>query len=455
MLFTSVHYLVFLPVIAAVYFALPQTGRRYWLLAASFYFYAVFSIPLTLLLVYATALNYSAALIIDKSINHRRAALIIAIAGNLGMLFAFKYLDFFAANINAITGGEFMPLTHIILPLGISFYTFQAISYVVDVYRGTIKPERNILDIALYISYFPQLVAGPIMRAGDLIPQFKTRSSFDTARIFSGFLLLVWGLSKKLFIADPMGAIADQVYSAPETISGAALITGTYAFTVQIFADFSAYTDIAIGSSRILGISLMENFRLPYLATSLRDFWHRWHISLSTWLRDYLYIPLGGSRHGPARTAAAIMVTMVLGGLWHGASWTFLIWGALHGVFLIGEKLTPQGGTPKTKNEMRNWFFTFHVIGLGWIFFRAESLNGAFSVLKGIATWQDGTSVSIAPLLVLAALLGTQVLQTRVDVHGFFLRHAMLGRWLAYAALALCVVAMLGGRSPDFIYFQF
>ncbi len=454
MLFNSVHYLIFLPLVAAVYFALPQTGRRYWLLAASVYFYAVFSIPVILLLVYALVLNYSAALAIEKSQRYRRAVLALAITGNLVMLFAFKYFDFFAANINALAGGEFLTLTHIILPLGISFYTFQAISYIVDVYRGTIKAERNFLDVALYLAYFPQLVAGPIMRAGDLIPQFGAKAPFDTVRVFSGFLLLVWGLSKKLFIADPMGDIADQVFATPETMSGAALLTGTYAFSVQIFADFSAYTDMAIGSSRILGLRLMENFRLPYLATSLRDFWRRWHISLSTWLRDYLYIPLGGSRQGFPRTAAAIMVTMVLGGLWHGASWNFLIWGALHGAFLIGEKLLPLGGA-KTKNKMSNWFFTFHVICLGWIFFRAETLYGALTVIKGIATWQNGASVSIAPLFVLAGLLGTQVLQTRIDVHGFFLRHAALGRWFAYVALALCMIALLGGRSPEFIYFQF
>ena len=454
MLFNSVHYLLFLPVVAAVYFALPQTGRRYWLLAASIYFYAVFSIPLILLLVYAIILNYGAAHAIEKSPRYKRAVLSLAITGNLAMLFAFKYFDFFAANVNALAGGEFLPLTHIILPLGISFYTFQAISYIVDVYRGAIKPERNILDVALYLAYFPQLVAGPIMRAGDLIPQFKTKEPFNTARIFSGFLLLVWGLTKKLFIADPMGSIADQVFSAPETMSGSALLTGTYAFAIQIFADFSAYTDMAIGSSRILGLRLMENFRLPYLATSLRDFWHRWHISLSTWLRDYLYIPLGGNRHGFPRIATAIMVTMVLGGLWHGASWNFLIWGALHGVFLIGEKLLPRGDA-KIKNELSNWFFTFHVICLGWIFFRAETFDGALSVIKGIATWQDGAGVSMAPLFVLAAVLGTQILQTRSDVHGFFLRHALLGRWLAYGALALCMIALLGGRSPEFIYFQF
>lgn len=461
MLFNSLHYLIFFPIVACIYFVLPLAARRYWLLACSFYFYCVFSIQLSLLLVYSTVLDYTMARIIDTSTAQwkRKAALTVSLAGNLGILFTFKYLDFFALNVNAATGEEWMPLYNLILPMGISFYTFQTMAYTIDVYRKQIKAERNILDVALYVSYFPQLVAGPIMRASDLMPQFKEKHEINTTRILSGFLLVSWGLSKKIFIAEPMGQFVDPVYANPSAYSGSALLLATYAFAIQIFADFSAYTDIAIGSARILGFRLMENFKQPYLATSIQDFWRRWHISLSTWLRDYLYISLGGNRNGTLRTYANLMITMLLGGLWHGASWNFVIWGTLHGGALtvermiIGKRSPPTA--PKFTNEMSKWFFTFHFICLAWIFFRAATFTDAANVVGGIATWQEGLSISYAPLGVLGALLTTQYLQTKIDVHGFFMRHALVGRWLAYIGLLFCALAMAGGSSPEFIYFQF
>ncbi len=462
MLFNSLHYLIFFPLVACIYFALPLMARRYWLLACSFYFYCVFSIPLSLLLVYSTVLDYTMARVIDASNAQwkRRAALCISLIGNLAVLFAFKYVDFFAQSVNDIAGKEMVPAFNVILPMGISFYTFQTMAYTIDVYRKQIKAERNILDVALYVAYFPQLVAGPIMRAGDLLPQFKEKHEINTTRILSGFLLVAWGLSKKIFIAEPMGQFVDPVYANPENYSGAALLLATYAFAIQIFADFSAYTDIAIGSARILGFRLMENFRTPYLATSVRDFWRRWHISLSTWLRDYLYISLGGNRKGAARTYASLIITMLLGGLWHGASWNFVIWGGLHGAALAIERMVtgkrkPSPSPAKRSNELIKWFFTFHFICLAWIFFRARSFEAAIDVISGIASWQDGMAISYVPLGVLGALLATQYMQTKIDVHGFFMRHAFVGRWLAYTGLLFCALAMAGGSSPEFIYFQF
>lgn len=461
MLFNSIHYLVFLPIVAAIYFILPVKQRRIWLLAASFYFYCVFSIPLSLLLIYSTILDYLMARIIDASEApwKRKAALATSLIGNLGMLFTFKYIDFFGESLNMLAGAEMVPAFHVILPMGISFYTFQTMAYTIDVYRRQIRAERNIIDVALYVSYFPQLVAGPIMRGGDLLPQFKEKHEINTTRILSGFLLVSWGLSKKMFIAEPMGNIVDPVYANPQDYSGEALMLATYAFAIQIFADFSAYTDIAIGSARILGFRLMENFKTPYLAISVRDFWRRWHISLSSWLRDYLYIPLGGNRIGPSRTYINLMITMLLGGLWHGASWNFVIWGGLHGAYLAFERMT---GIDQVKPEHMNFAMrllgcaiTFHLVCLAWIFFRAETLADSLSVVGGIASWQGGHDIAAIPLYVLAGLLATHILQNRVDVHGFFMRHAIMGRWLAYIGLALSALAILGGRSPEFIYFQF
>jgi alginate O-acetyltransferase complex protein AlgI len=461
MLFNSLHYLIFFPLVACVYFALPFTARRYWLLAASFYFYCVFSIPLSLLMVYSTVLGYFCARIIDANDApwKRKAALMVSLIGNLCVLFVFKYVDFFAQSINAVAGKEMVPAFEVILPMGISFYTFQILAYTIDVYRRQIAAERSFINVALYVAYFPQLVAGPIMRASDLLPQFMEKHEINTTRILSGFLLLSWGLSKKIFIAEPMGQFVDPVYADPESYSGGALLLATYAFSIQIFADFSAYTDIAIGSARILGFRLMENFKQPYLATSIQDFWRRWHISLSTWLRDYLYIAMGGNRKGRMRTYANLMITMLLGGLWHGASWNFVIWGGLHGAALALERiLTKRGDTPTPRNcwnELSKWFFTFHFICLAWIFFRAKTFDAAINIIGGIASWQEGAFISYTPLAVLAALLATQFLQTKVDVHGYFLRHAFMGRWLAYIGILLCALAMAGGSSPEFIYFQF
>jgi alginate O-acetyltransferase complex protein AlgI len=465
MLFNSLHYLIFFPIMAMVYFVLPLKARRYWLLAGSFYFYGVFSIPLSLLLVYSTVLDYTCARVIDGSKKewHRRAALMLSLVGNLGVLFTFKYVDFFAQSLNMIAGQEIAPYLQFILPMGISFYTFQTMAYTIDVYRKQIKAERNILDVALYVTYFPQLVAGPIMRAADLMPQFKEKHEINTTRILSGALLVAWGLSKKIFVAEPMGDVVNDIYGSHDTQSGAALLVGTYAFAVQIFCDFSAYTDIAIGSARILGFRLMENFKTPYLAVTIRDFWHRWHISLSTWLRDYLYISLGGNRKGNWRTYINLALTMLLGGLWHGAAWNFVIWGALHGFYLAFERAT---GIDKIKPETMSlpmkligWFVTFHLVCLAWIFFRAENATQAFEIIYGIVTWAGGapsvSEPSFAPVAILGALLAGQMWQNRMDVHNAVMARPVLARWVTYIALVLCALAMMGGQAPEFIYFQF
>ncbi|RME39425.1 MAG: MBOAT family protein [Planctomycetota bacterium] len=467
MLFNSIHFLIFLPLVTAVYFALPLRPRRIFLLAASFYFYCVFSIPLSLLLVWSTLLDYTASRIIQASRRAavRKAALITSIVGNLGMLAVFKYLDFFNHSLHSLLGFAPWPELNLILPMGISFYTFQTMAYTIDVYRGDLKASRSILDVALYVSFFPQLVAGPIMRGTTLLPQFHEEHRFNSERVFSGALLCLWGLVKKICVADPMGRIVDAVYGTevfprdPAAFSGFALLLATYAFAIQIYCDFSAYSDIARGAGRILGFRIMENFRAPYLAVTIREFWRRWHISLSTWLRDYLYIPLGGSRVSRTRTYVNLFITMLLGGLWHGANWTFVIWGGLHGIYLAVERMLGVDRLDRSRmSAVEQWargIVTFHLVCLAWVFFRAPSAAYAFEVIARIVSGASGATITPAPLIVLVLLILGHLLTRRVDFHALALRRPHLTRWVSYACLAVIVRALVGGPSPEFIYFQF
>jgi alginate O-acetyltransferase complex protein AlgI len=467
MLFNSIHYLVFLPVVVVIYFALSHRWRRLFLLGASYYFYAVFSWKLSLLLLWSAALDYSMALVIDKYRERpqlKKLALAASLIGNLTPLLVFKYLDFFNASITSIVGQQYWPTLQFALPMGISFYTFETISYTVDVYRGHLKPERNITDYLLFITYFPHLVAGPILRADQILPQFRENHQPNSERMLSGALLIVWGLGKKVFIADPMSALVERVFgtshsfSSPTAFSGPALLMATYAFAAQIYCDFSAYTDIAVGSGRILGFRIGVNFDRPYLSSSIRDFWRRWHISLSTWLRDYVYIPLGGSKGSPVRTYINLAATMLLGGLWHGASWTFVIWGGLHGFYLIVERLLEGKVSDQQSSafvRLLRWLLTFHLVCLAWIFFRASDLTQALLIVKGILTWQPGEHQSLIPVAVVAMILGIQFIKRHVDFSAIVLRYPFASRWFVYASLAVIATALAAGRSPEFIYFQF
>lgn len=467
MLFNSVHFLIFLPVVAAVYFLLPLRWRRLFLLAASFYFYCVWSVKWSLLLVYSTLLDYSCSRGIAAARRPwaRRALLWTSILGNLGCLGLFKYYGFFNRSLEALAGGSPFPALDLVLPMGISFYTFQTMSYTIDVYRGQIRPARNPLDFALYVSFFPQLVAGPIMRGSELLHQFYEDHKPQAERILSGALLVAWGLLKKIFVADPMGAIVQSVYGTasapldPGQFSGLSLLMATYAFAVQIYCDFSAYTDICIGAGRILGFRVIENFNSPYLAVSITDFWRRWHMSLSRWLRDYLYIPLGGNRLGNARTYVNLLATMLLGGLWHGASWTFVAWGGLHGLYLAAER---SFGLDKLESArlspLRRWamgLFTFHLVCLSWVLFRSPSFPHAAEVIHRIATWAGGESPGLAPLACVAGIVALQTAKLKINFHMLFMRRPALARWTAYACFGLLFVALSAARSPEFIYFQF
>ena len=345
MLFHSIEFFIFFPIIVILYLFLVRVVKKNWinqlfLLAASLYFYACWEPKYLLLILTSVFITWiSGILMMDRPQRYKKVVLFISLLSNLGILFFFKYYNFFADIINILYTKLHIhtqiPEFNVLLPVGISFYTFQALGYSIDVYRGTVKAERNIITYALFVTFFPQLVAGPIERTEHLLPQFKSNHDFDYDRVTNGLKLALWGMFKKIVIADQLAIYVDKVYSSPTEYQSTALILATVFFAFQILCDFSGYSDIAIGCAKILGFSLNENFDSPYLACNMADFWKRWHISLSTWFRDYLYIPLGGNRCSPLRHSLNLLITFLLSGLWHGASITFIFWGLIHGLFLI------------------------------------------------------------------------------------------------------------------------
>lgn len=460
MQFNSTLYIVFLTLVVFLYYLLSPSYRRPLLLLASYAFYWVWSVPFSLLLFLSTFVDYTAARVIEAASRPwlRHGALIVSLAFNLGSLCLFKYADFLSDSFNTLLGFRPWPELNWILPLGISFYTFQTMSYTIDVYRGIVKAKRSLLDVALYVCFFPQLVAGPIVRSDEFLPQLECKASPDWVRMRSGIAQIIWGMVKKVYIGDPMGLIANHAYSAPENVSGWGLLLATYAFAIQIYCDFSGYSDIAIGSARLLGIELPENFRAPYLACTIRDFWRRWHITLSTWLRDYLYIPLGGSRRGSIRTYVNLMLTMLLGGLWHGAGWNWVVWGGLQGGLLCLERATGWESAAQLKGVWRGlrWLLTFHLVCLSWVFFRSHSLSDAMTVLHRIVTLAEGwVSFDLRPLLYLTLLLGVEGLGLRSRWLQWLEGRPALTRWATYAAVTAFVLTFAGASSPEFIYFQF
>ncbi len=343
MTFTSPEFVIFFSAFVPLYFATAHRYRWVLLLLASYFFYAYGSGIYVVLILFSTLVDYTSARAMGVTTNPRRKKLLLAasLTVNLGTLFIFKYFNFFnqsfAALAEVLSVGYPIGALSVLLPVGISFYTFQSMAYTIDVYRGAIEPEKHLGIMATFVAFFPQLVAGPIERAQHMLPQFRRRVQFDTERTVAGLRLILWGAFKKIVIADRLAIYVNTVYNAPERHSGLPLLIATVFFAFQIYSDFSAYTDIAIGSAKILGFDLMENFRQPYFSKSAREFWARWHISLSTWFRDYLYIPLGGNRVPFPRYLLNLMIVFVVSGLWHGASWTFVIWGALHGIYIVVE----------------------------------------------------------------------------------------------------------------------
>lgn len=460
MLFNSTIYLLFLPLIAVLYYALPLWWRRIMLVAASYGFYMVWSVPFSSLLVFSTVIDYTAARVIDgsKSPLKQRIALLVSLTANLGVLAVFKYADFFTNSSYSLFGIQPWPELNLILPLGISFYTFQTMSYTIDVYRGHLRARKSFVDVALYVSFFPQLVAGPIIRADTLIPQLREENEANWQLIRAGIALIIWGLIKKVIFADAMAPIVNEAYNNAGSMSGWSLLSATYAFAIQIYCDFSGYTDIAIGSALVIGIRLPANFREPYLSCSIREFWRRWHISLSTWLRDYLYIPLGGSKKGPSRTQINLMLTMLLGGLWHGAGWNWVIWGGLQGVMMITERaIGLSESRPKKKSVIVfRWLVTFHLVCLSWVFFRAADVGQAWEILTRIGTVAEGYSFAVwQPIAIVALLIFIESLRIRKRFVSFLQHSPTVSLWLTIFAIVFFALIFRGAQSPEFIYFQF
>ncbi len=482
MIFNSFEYAVFFLAVVSLYFAIPYRFRWLLLLAASYYFYAAWRAEYLILIIISTLIDYGVGLGLGRARRQstRRLLLVTSLSANLGILFLFKYFNLFngslrsAADLLALNGFNVpynVPDLTWLLPVGISFYTFQSMSYSIDVFRGEQQPERHLGIFALYVAFFPQLVAGPIERSTQLLPQFYEKFVFDSERISSGLRLIAWGLFKKVVIADRLAFFVNSVYNSPGEQSGAALIVATYFFAFQILCDFSGYSDIAIGSARVLGFDLMQNFRRPYLSLSIAEFWRRWHISLSTWFRDYLYIPIGGNRVSGARWAFNILVVFVISGLWHGAAWTFVIWGALHGLYLLTGAALHR--FTRGASVLFGWLWrtlcllvTFHAVCFAWIFFRANSLADAQYIIGHLFTNLDfrgyvgalGTAESVEFLLSLGLILflvGVQIAEETVGVATRFPRLPASVRWGIYYAGAM-LIFLLGVRGNEaFIYFQF
>jgi D-alanyl-lipoteichoic acid acyltransferase DltB (MBOAT superfamily) len=485
MLFNSFTFLIFFPVVVAVYFALPHRFRWAWLLAASCYFYMAFIPVYILILFFTIAVDYAAGILIeDAAGTRRRLYLTMSIVANVGVLAIFKYFNFLNANARAIAEVFHwpydVPALSIILPIGLSFHTFQAMSYTIEVYRGRHKAERNPGIFALYVMFFPQLVAGPIERPQNLLHQFYEKHEFDYDRVADGLRRMGWGLFMKMVIADRLAEYVNPVYNSPYAYEGLTLVVATVFFALQIYCDFAGYSHIAIGTAEVMGFRLMRNFDRPYLSRSISEFWSRWHISLSTWFRDYVYIPLGGNRVPKPRWYFNLFVTFLLSGLWHGANWTFVVWGALNGFYLISsiatqnlrERIAAATGLVSHPRTHALWkaLATFALTCFAWIFFRAGSLSDAGHIIGHMFVTPtphqilpDGLraegitklEVVFSGLLIIG-LMTVEVISTRVDMVRRFVMQPAWVRWLAYYALCMSIWLLgVSNEARAFIYFQF
>lgn len=464
MSFTQPVFFLFLPVVVALYWLLPGRFRWMLLLAASYFFYMYWNPILVILLLISTLVDYFCSLGIDDHPDDpkkKKIYLALSIIMNLGLLFSFKYLDFFGQTVNGICRLLSIPYSvpafDLILPVGISFYTFQTMSYTFDVYRGTVKAERHFGHYALFVTFFPQLVAGPIERPGDLLPQLKQHLHLRREDLLKGAQMLLRGYGKKVLIADFLAGFVDNVYGQVKISDGSALAVATVFFAFQIYCDFSGYSDIAQGCSHLLGIRLSDNFRRPYAATSIRDFWRRWHTSLTGWFTDYLYIPLGGSRVGTIRTCVNILITFLVSGLWHGANWTFVIWGGLHGLYLVLERLLCRKRSIGT-------IPTFLAVCFAWIFFRAATVADAFTAIRHIfSLWDLGqllpdlgmTATELLAGLLMTALLPFLDRLPKLEP-GEKLPSSALSYYFLILAMVCCRILVLTQHGETaFIYFQF
>jgi D-alanyl-lipoteichoic acid acyltransferase DltB (MBOAT superfamily) len=473
MLFNTFQFAGFFAILFTTYWTLRNHYRvqNMLLLAAGYYFYACWNPRFLALLVLSTVMDYGCGLAVDRIEDSRKRKLFVALSMvlNLGMLGYFKYFNFFAESLHVGLArlGLNVPLAHlnVVLPIGISFYTFQSMSYVIDVYRRDIKPTKNFIEFATFVSFFPHLVAGPIMRPTTLLPQVASPRRFRLEQFYQGSYLIFWGLTKKVVVADNLGLIVKDLFDRSGQIDGGLALLAVYAFAFQIYCDFSGYTDAARGIAKCLGFELALNFNLPYFATNPQDFWSRWHISLSTWLRDYLYIPLGGNRGGTVLLYRNLMLTMIIGGLWHGAAWTFVLWGFYQGVLLVGHRLAkpwldriqPTEPIDRACWKIVRMIVTFHLVCVGWLIFRASSVSQVATMLTAITTqFAIPASAYLLPIMVcIVPLLLVQVAQYVSKDLDVIFRTPWYVRSVFYTACFYAFV--LGGEfgGKQFIYFQF
>jgi D-alanyl-lipoteichoic acid acyltransferase DltB (MBOAT superfamily) len=488
--FTSLVFIVFLAIVFAAYWMVRQPrSQNAILVVASYFFYGWWDYRFCSLILFSSLVDYfiGARLCRTDGVVQRRIYLGISLVSNLGLLAVFKYFGFFADSLQILAqnlGWSFHSVTlNIVLPVGISFYTFQTLSYTIDIYRRQLKPSKNLIDYLAFVSFFPQLVAGPIERGKNLLPQFQARRCFDRKQVEDGCRWIQWGFFKKLAIADPLSSTVDRFYGSWETASGPELTMATVFFAFQIYCDFSAYSDIAIGTAKLFNIRLMRNFAYPYFSQSVGEFWRRWHISLSTWFRDYVYIPLGGSQVSTARRNLNLMATFLLSGLWHGAAWTFVVWGGIHGAALTGQKMTVKNNPAKSVEEvpggphllprpavlLKMWL-TFALVCCGWVFFRAESVTAATSMLTTMVT-QDFVIDDLVQLvdliksdkaikqtiIILLAFITVEWLRRRHDcpLAGGREIYTTL-RWAAYTFLIWGTLDVISEvHEQPFVYFAF
>jgi len=487
MLFNSVQFLFFFPIVTLLYFLLPQSWRVYFLVVASCLFYMAFIPAYILILFLVILIDFTAGFLIHRSVGGRRRLWLgMSLVANIGLLAIFKYFNF--ANHNLAYLAQLLdwnypiPDLGLILPLGLSFHTFQAMSYTIEVYRGNREPEHSLPHYMLYVLFYPQLVAGPIERPQNLLHQFRERHTFDYARVTDGLKLMAWGMFKKVAIADQLAGVVNAVYAAPASFDGVGHTIATVFFAFQIYCDFSGYSDIALGAAQVMGFRLMKNFRQPYHARSIGEFWKRWHISLSSWFKDYLYISLGGNRFGFGRMCFNVFAVFLVSGLWHGANWTFIIWGALHGTYRVTEILCEKHGVnplawvgisrvPLLYHAVTR-LYVFVLVGIGWVFFRASSVDDAWYVLShmytgwsAIANWSafaaklNGFGLTAERLglavVLLAVLLATDILQDLGALRPRIAAQPAWVRWGLYYAVLVALLSLGVFTQNTFIYFQF
>ena len=479
MFFNSLSFLIFFPLVVLIYFIIPRKVRYIWLLIASYYFYMSWNVKFVFLILFTTLVSYLAAILIEKKDDKSYKKVVLGVSAILclGVLFVFKYFNFISESFTSFVSLfsiHLEPLTlKLLLPVGISFYTFQTLSYVIDVYRGNVPAEHHFGYYAAFVSFFPQLVAGPIERTNNLLPQIKATHNFDYSKATYGLKLMTWGFFKKIVVADTISRYVNHIYGSPQKFSGFVLILATIFFSVQIYCDFSGYSDIAVGTAKLFGIDLMTNFKSPYFSQSIKEFWGRWHISLSSWLKDYVYIPLGGNRVGKIRHYFNLIVTFLVSGLWHGANWTYVVWGAIHGFLQVTENIIfPNIKLKQSKIIIcLRVIFVFILCSFAWIFFVSNSIDDAIYVIKNLF---DGISspleylangfinLDITKLDLISIVVSSTVLAVydyvslTKDVIAAISSKKVIIRWAIYCLFVLWVILRIpSNSSPEFIYFQF